>query len=197
MSSERVCSTSPLAKQASQLLQDMQFHSPNTKTLSTGDVPPRTPGTGFEDKFTDNSDHTRTPTCRRYNEDGGTPKPMMPPATPDMPTCSPASEAGSENSVNMAAHTLMILSRASIAKTSSSTPLKDNTHQSKPSKSTAKKRKLEDSNEHERRSHRKEHLSPSSSQKKKKTKKQRKKSADNFPTGMDVEKFLMTLHYDE
>ncbi|XP_077340082.1 protein NPAT isoform X2 [Lithobates pipiens] len=196
MSSERVCSTSPLAKQASQLLQDMQFHSPNTKTLSTGDVPPRTPGTGFEDKFTDNSDHTRTPTCRRYNEDGGTPKPMMPPATPDMPTCSPASEAGSENSVNMAAHTLMILSRASIAKTSSSTPLKDNTHQSKPSKSTAKKRRLEDSDEHERRSHRKELLSPSSSQKKKKMK-QRKKSTDNFPTGMDVEKFLMTLHYDE
>ncbi|XP_040196515.1 protein NPAT isoform X2 [Rana temporaria] len=194
VSSERVCSTSPLAKQASQLLQDMQFHSPNS--LSAEDVPPRTPGRGYEDKVTDNSDHTRTPTCRRYNEDGGTPKPMMPPATPDMPTCSPASEAGSENSVNMAAHTLMILSRASIAKTSSSTPLKDNTHQSKPSKSTAKKRRLEDSDEHERRSHRKELLSPSSSQKKKKMK-QRKKSADNFPTGMDVEKFLMTLHYDE
>ncbi|XP_018411738.1 PREDICTED: protein NPAT [Nanorana parkeri] len=194
---DRVCSTSPLAKQASQLLQDMQFHSPNTKPRSTGDVP-RTPGSGLEDKLADNnSDHTRTPTCRNYNEDGGTPKPMMPPATPDLPTCSPASEAGSENSVNMAAHTLMILSRASIAKASSSTPLKDNTHQSKPSKSTAKKRRLEDSDEYERRSHRKELLSPSSLQKKKKMKKHRKKSSDNFPAGMDVEKFLMSLHYDE
>lgn len=197
MSSDRVCSTSPLAKQAGQLLHDMQFHSPNTQLRSTGDVP-RTPGSGLEDKLTDNnSDHTRTPTCRRYNEDGGTPKPMMPPATPDLPTCSPASEAGSENSVNMAAHTLMILSRASIAKASSSTPLKDNTHQSKQSKSTGKKRRLEDSDEYERRSHRKELPSPSSLQKKKKMKKQRKKSSDNFPAGMDVEKFLMSLHYDE
>ncbi|KAM5181182.1 protein NPAT [Mantella aurantiaca] len=195
MPSERICSTSPLAKQASQLLQDIQFHSPNTKSRSTGDAP-RTPG--LEDKLTDNnSDHTRTPMSRRCNEDGGTPKPMMPLATPDLPTCSPASEAGSENSVNMAAHTLMILSRASISKASSSTPVKDNTRQSKPSKSTAKKRRLEDSDEYERRSHRKELLSPSSSQKKKKMKKQRKKSEGNFPPGMDVEKFLMSLHYDE
>ncbi|XP_072261508.1 protein NPAT [Pyxicephalus adspersus] len=197
MSLERVCCTSPLAKQASQLLQDMQFQSPITKPRSIGEVP-RTPGFAPEEKLADsNSDHTRTPICRRLNEDGGTPKPMMPPATPDMPTCSPASEAGSENSVNMAAHTLMILSRASMAKAGGSTPLKDSTHQPKPSKSTAKKRRLEDSDEYDRRSHRKELLSPSSLQKKKKMKKHRKKSTDNFPAGMDVEKFLMSLHYDE
>ncbi|KAM9319829.1 protein NPAT [Gastrophryne carolinensis] len=196
MSSERVCSTSPLAKQAGQLLQDIQFQSPTPKQRCPGDLPiPRTPGSGIEDR-TDKPEHRRTPRSRRYHEDLGTPKPMMPPATPELPTCSPASEAGSESSVNMAAHTLMILSRASIAKSSSNTPLKDNTTQSKSSKSVSKKRRLEESDEYERRSQRKELLSPSSLHKKKKRKK-RKRSMDSFPDGMDVDKFLMSLHYDE
>ncbi|XP_068122992.1 protein NPAT [Hyperolius riggenbachi] len=199
ISSERVCSTSPLAKQASQLLQDMHFQSPTSKPRSVGDLPlPRTPGSGMEEKVMDNhSDHLRTPVSRLYNEDGGMLKPMMPPTTPDLPTCSPASEAGSENSVNMAAHTLMILSQASISKSSSHTPLKDNSQQSRSSKSSAKKRRLEETKDYEKRPHKKELLSPSSSQRKKKMKKQRKKSSDNFPSGMDVEKFLMSLHYDE
>ncbi|KAG8584716.1 hypothetical protein GDO81_004737 [Engystomops pustulosus] len=196
---ERVCPTSPLLKQASHLLQGMQFQSPPPKQLSPIDLPhPSTPGSVLDDKPLDSHiDQTRTPTCKRYNEDGGTPKPVLPPATPDLPTCSPASEAGSENSVNMAAHTLMILSRASLSKSTGNTPLKDNTQQLKSSKGASKKRKLEDTEEFQRPSHKKEHLSPSSSQKKTKAKKQRRKSMDSFPAGMDVDKFLMSLHYDE
>ncbi|XP_044140755.1 protein NPAT isoform X2 [Bufo gargarizans] len=196
---ERVCPTSPLVKQASQLLQGMQFQSPTSKQSSQENLPlPSTPGSGLDDKPLDNHiEQTRTPTSKRYNEDGGTPKPMLPPATPDMPTCSPASEAGSENSVNMAAHTLMILSRASLAKSTGNTPLKDNTQQLKSSKSTSKKRKLEEAEESERQSNKREHLSPSTLPKRKKAKKHRKKSEDSFPAGMDVDKFLMSLHYDE
>ncbi|KAM4796106.1 protein NPAT [Rhinophrynus dorsalis] len=193
---ERNNPISPLAKPASDPLQGMQFNSPNPK-LSVADLPiPRTPGSGMDERLVDDSsERLKTPTTKRYSEDGGTPKPMLPPATPELPTCSPASEAGSENSVNMAAHTLMILSRATISK-SGSTPLKD-TQQLKSSKSTSKKRKLEDADEYQRQSHKKELLSPSSLLKKKKIKKHRKKNLDSFPAGMDVEKFLMSLHYDE
>ncbi|XP_056417631.1 protein NPAT isoform X1 [Hyla sarda] len=196
--SERVCPTSPLVRQASQLLQGMQFQSPTSKQPSQGDLAiPPTPGSGLDDKPLDNHiEQTRTPTSKRY-DDGGTPKPMLPPATPDLPTCSPASEAGSENSVNMAAHTLMILSRATLAKSSGNTPLKDNTQQIKSSKSSSKKRKLDETEEFERPTHKKDHISPATSQKKRRAKKQRKKSMDNFPAGMDVDKFLMSLHYDE
>ncbi|XP_075055006.1 protein NPAT [Mixophyes fleayi] len=196
-STERICPTSPLVKQASQLLHGMQFHSPNAKSFTVDDLPiPHTPGSGMDDKQLDNIlEHTRTPTCKRYS-DGGTPKLMKPPATPELPTCSPASEAGSESSVNMAAHTLMILSRASIAKSSSTTPLKDNIQHLKSSKSTSRKRKLEEADQFHRPSHSKEPLSPSTLQKKK-MKKHRKKSMDCFPAGMDVDKFLMSLHYDE
>ncbi|KAM3933195.1 protein NPAT isoform 2-T2 [Leptodactylus fuscus] len=199
VASERVCPTSPLVKQASHLLQDMHFQSPPSKQSSQGDLPiPSTPGIGLEEKPSDTQgDQARTPTCKRYNEDGGTPKPMFPPATPELPTCSPASEAGSENSVNMAAHTLMILSRASLAKSTGNTPLKDNTQQIKSCKSASKKRKLEDTEEFQRPTNKKEQISPSSSQKKKRAKKNRKKSMDSFPAGMDVDKFLMSLHYDE
>ncbi|XP_073518306.1 protein NPAT isoform X2 [Phyllobates terribilis] len=194
---ERVCPTSPLVKQASQLLQGMQFQSP--KKSSQEDLPfPPTPGSGLEDRPLENHvDQTRTPSSKRYNEEGGTPKPMFPPATPDLPTCSPASEAGSENSVNMAAHTLMILSRASLAKSGASTPLKDNSQQVKSSKSTSKKRKRDETEGYERQSHKRDHLSLSDLQKKKKARKHRKKSSDSFPAGMDVDKFLMSLHYDE
>ncbi|KAM4046351.1 protein NPAT isoform 2-T2 [Anomaloglossus baeobatrachus] len=195
---ERVCPTSPLVKQASQLLQGMQFQSPKKSSQEDLSFSPTT-GSGLEDGPLDNHvTQTRTPpTSKRSNEDGGTPKPMFPPATPDLPTCSPASEAGSENSVNMAAHTLMILSRASLAKSDPNTPLKDNTQQVKSSKSSSKKRKLEETEVFERQSNKKTHLSPSDIHKKKKAKKHRKKSTDNFPAGMDVDKFLMSLHYDE
>ncbi|XP_069615245.1 protein NPAT isoform X2 [Ranitomeya imitator] len=194
---KRVCPTSPLVKQASQLLQGMQFQSPKKSSQEDLSFPP-TPGSGLEDRQLDNHvDQTRTPTSKRYNEEGGTPKPMLPPATPDLPTCSPASEAGSENSVNMAAHTLMILSRASLAKSGSNTPLKDNSQQVKSSKSTSKKRKRDEPEGLERQSHKRDHLSLSDLQKKKKARKHRKKSTDSFPAGMDVEKFLMSLRYDE
>ncbi|XP_077154541.1 protein NPAT isoform X2 [Ranitomeya variabilis] len=194
---KRVCPTSPLVKQASQLLQGMQFQSPKKSSQEDLSFPP-TPGSGLEDRPLDNHvDQTRTPTSKRYNEEGGTPKPMFPPATPDLPTCSPASEAGSENSVNMAAHTLMILSRASLAKSGSNTPLKDNSQQVKSSKSTSKKRKRDEPEGQERQSHKRDHLSLSDLQKKKKARKHRKKSTDSFPAGMDVDKFLMSLRYDE
>ncbi|XP_073439099.1 protein NPAT isoform X2 [Dendrobates tinctorius] len=193
---ERVCPTSPLVKQASQLLQGMQFQSPKKSPREDFPFPP-TPGSGLDDRPLDNNvDQTRTPTSKRY-EEGGTPKPMLPPATPDLPTCSPASEAGSENSVNMAAHTLMILSRASLAKSGASTPLKDSCQQVKSSKSASKKRKRDEPEGFERQSHKRDHLSQSDLQKKKKARKHRKKSTDSFPVGMDVDKFLMSLRYDE
>lgn len=78
---------------------------------------------------------------------------MIPPVAPDLPACSPASETGSENSVSMAAHTLMILSRAAISRTASTTPLKDNTQQFRTSsRNTTKKRKIEELDERERNS---------------------------------------------
>ncbi|XP_053564524.1 protein NPAT isoform X2 [Bombina bombina] len=186
----RAYRTSPLTKQASDILSSMQFHSPNAKSTSEGDIPiPRTPGSAIEDLLAEGtSDHVR-----RYSEDGGTPKPMLPPMTPELPACSPASEAGSENSVNMAAHTLMILSRASMVKTGSSTPLKDNSQQLKSSR----KRKIEESGDQDKQSHKADLYNPSAMLKKKKMKKSRKKSLDSFPSGMDVDKFLMSLNYDE
>ncbi|KAM8977649.1 protein NPAT [Pelodytes ibericus] len=184
--------SSTLAKKASDILHGIQFHSPNEKQLDDGELPiPRTPGSGMDERLTDDPS---TPTCKRY-DDGGTPKPKLPTANSEFPTCSPASEAGSESSVNMAAHTLMILSRASMSKSGSNTPLKDNTQHDKSSKSSSKKRKIEETGERDRQSHKKELHSPIL--KKKKMKKHRKKSLDSFPAGMDVDKFLMSLHYDE
>jgi hypothetical protein len=53
----------------------------------------------------------------------------------------------------MAAHTLMILSRAAISRTTSTTPLKDNTQQFRTSsRSATKKRKIEELDECERNS---------------------------------------------
>ncbi|XP_060129832.1 protein NPAT isoform X3 [Zootoca vivipara] len=144
------CLTSPLTKQAVEMLHDIQRQSPTSKLPENVDLPvPRTPsGTG--DRHSDDTfDIIRTPTCRRYSEDSTTPRIMVPPATPDLPACSPASETSSENSVSMAAHTLMILSRAAIARTSTTTPLKDNTQQFRSLRS-AKKRKTEDVVECER-----------------------------------------------
>lgn len=145
--------SSPFGKQCVEMLQDIQWQSPTAKTAENGELPvPRTPS-GVGDRHTeDTTDSVRTPTCRRFPEESGTPRIMVPPATPDLPACSPASETGSENSVSMAAHTLMILSRAAIARTSTATPLKDNTQQFRALRSTAKKRKPEDLNEGDRNS---------------------------------------------
>ncbi|XP_014733130.1 PREDICTED: protein NPAT isoform X2 [Sturnus vulgaris] len=190
---------SPFSKQCMEMLQDIQWQSPSGKTVENGELPvPRTPS-GVGDRHTDDTtDSVRTPTCRRFNEESTTPRIMVPPATPDLPACSPASETGSENSVSMAAHTLMILSRAAIARTSTATPLKDNTQQFRALRSTVKKRKLEDLNEGERNSrsaNRKDLQSSPTPAKKKKIKK--KKLPNSFPAGMDVDKFLLSLHYDE
>ncbi|XP_068037481.1 protein NPAT isoform X3 [Anomalospiza imberbis] len=191
--------SSPFGKQCVEMLQDIQWQSPAGKAVENGELPvPRTPS-GVGDRHTDDTtDSVRTPTCRRFNEDSTTPRIMVPPATPDLPACSPASETGSENSVSMAAHTLMILSRAAIARTSAATPLKDNTQQFRALRSTVKKRKLEDLNEGERNSRsasRKDLQSSPTPSKKKKIKK--KKLPNSFPAGMDVDKFLLSLHYDE
>ncbi|XP_075274499.1 protein NPAT isoform X1 [Opisthocomus hoazin] len=198
-SSQGLCLSSPFTKQCVEMLQDIQWHSPASKTAENGELPvPRTPS-GVGDRHTDDTtDSVRTPTCRRFNEDSTTPRIMVPPATPDLPACSPASETGSENSVSMAAHTLMILSRAAIARTSTATPLKDNTQQFRSLRSTVKKRKLEDLNEGERNSrsaNRRDLQSSPTPSKKKKIKK--KKLPNSFPAGMDVDKFLLSLHYDE
>ncbi|KFV05817.1 Protein NPAT, partial [Tauraco erythrolophus] len=153
VSAQGPCLPSPFTKQCVEVLQDVQWQSPTSKTVENGELPvPRTPS-GVGDRHTDDTtDSVRTPTCRRFNEDSTTPRIMVPPATPDLPACSPASETGSENSVSMAAHTLMILSRAAIARTSTATPLKDNTQQFRSLRSAVKKRKLEDLNEGERNS---------------------------------------------
>lgn len=106
--------TSSLAKQAAEMLHDIQGHgSPSDPAGHSQEENPNAP---------------RTPGRQKKGKDGdGTPKHLLPPNTPDVPSCSPASEAGSENSINMAAHTLMILSRATIARTG--TPLKDSLRQ--------------------------------------------------------------------
>ncbi|KAK1785772.1 hypothetical protein P4O66_003152 [Electrophorus voltai] len=142
-----LCKTSPLTKQAVEMLQDIQSQSPTStpsrrKGTTCLDLPlPRTPGPGRMQE--DSLDGLRTPSrLRQGREAEGTPRHLPPPATPDLPSCSPASEAGSENSINMAAHTLMILSRA--ARTGG--PLKDSLRQeeagvAKSSASSSKKRK--------------------------------------------------------
>lgn len=97
--------TSSLAKQAAEMLHNLQGHNQEESSNS-----PRTPGRQ-----------------KKAKDGDGTPKHLLPPGTPEVPSCSPVSEAGSENSINMAAHTLMILSRATIARTG--TPLKDSLRQ--------------------------------------------------------------------
>lgn len=142
------CKTSPLTKQAVEMLQDIQSQSPVStppkKRTSSDLLLPKTPVPGhLQDDLLDS---LRTPSRQRHGHEGeGTPRHLAPPATPDLPTCSPASEAGSENSINMAAHTLMILSRA--ARTGG--PLKNSLRQeeagaAKSSASKGKKRKHTD-----------------------------------------------------
>ncbi|NWZ63137.1 NPAT protein, partial [Acrocephalus arundinaceus] len=209
-SSQGLGLSSPFSKQCVEMLQDIQWQSPAGKTVENGELPvPRTPSGVGDRHMDDTTDSVRTPTCRRFNEDSTTPRIMVPPATPDLPACSPASETGSENSVSMAAHTLMILSRAAIARTSTAAPLKDNTQQFRALRSTVKKRKLEDLNEGERNSrsaNRKDLQSSPTPAKKKKIKASTNilikilniyKLPNSFPAGMDVDKFLLSLHYDE
>uniref|UniRef100_A0A3B1JFR7 Nuclear protein, ataxia-telangiectasia locus n=1 Tax=Astyanax mexicanus TaxID=7994 RepID=A0A3B1JFR7_ASTMX len=198
MSNKPSSKTSPLTKQAIEMLQDIQSQSPTATTprrKGTGclDLPlPRTPGSGrLQEDFMEG---LRTPSRQRLGRDAeGTPRQLAPPATPDIPSCSPASEAGSENSINMAAHTLMILSRA--ARTGG--PLKDSLRQeeaglAKTSASKGKKRKHTEPSP----SAKKELQLSGSSGSKKKSKKQ-KKLLDSFPHDLDVDKFLSSLHYDE
>ncbi|XP_036601193.1 protein NPAT [Trichosurus vulpecula] len=191
-------SASPLTKNSVEKLHDLHWHSPANRLPSTGDLPvPRTPGSGTGEKHREEPcDSIQTPTNRRYSDESGTPKGMVPPATPDLPACSPASETGSENSVNMAAHTLMILSRAAISRTTSK-PLKDNTQQFRSSRSTTKKRKLEDLDECDRTARSSSKNLPNSTVPVKKKKIKKKKLPNSFPAGMDVDKFLLSLHYDE
>lgn len=178
--------TSSLAKQAAEMLQDIQGHnSPCTPVkrpgASASDLTlPRTPN---EDESTDSAE---TPSRQRKGRDKeGTPKQLLPPNTPDIPTCSPASEAGSESSVNMAAHTLMILSRAAIARTG--TPLKDSLRQEGVGEKMAVGSKI---------SKKRKPSTPTSSPPAKKDR-ERKKLIDCFPHDLDVDKFLSSLHYDE
>ncbi|XP_055751527.1 protein NPAT-like isoform X1 [Salvelinus fontinalis] len=196
-SSKNPSKTSPLTKQAAEMLHDIQgLNPPSTPSKRPGmgcpDLPlPLTPG-----RFQETLDFPRTPARQRLGRDGeGTPRALVPPATPDLPSCSPASEAGSENSINMAAHTLMILSRAAIARTG--TPLKDSLRQEGAGTvatvvAKSKKRKQP---EPLASPPAKKDLSGSSGSKKKAKKQQ--KLMDSFPDDLDVDKFLSSLHYDE
>ncbi|NWJ10268.1 NPAT protein, partial [Crypturellus undulatus] len=193
-----LCLASPFAKQCVELLQDMPWHSPAGKAAEHGELPvPRTP-CGVGDRLAeDTADSVRTPTCRRLSEEGATPRAMVPPATPDLPACSPASETGSENSVSMAAHTLMILSRAAMARSSGASPLKESAQQLRPARAALKKRKLEELGEGERNPRAAVRRDLQGSPTPSKKKKIKAKLPNSFPAGMDVDKFLLSLHYDE
>ncbi|XP_040832826.1 protein NPAT [Ochotona curzoniae] len=183
----------------SETSQDVHWHSPASR-LTEGDLPGvRTAGAGTGEKHKEEpTDGIKAPSSRRCGEDSSIAKVMVPPVTADLPACSPASETGSENSVNMAAHTLMILSRAAISRTTSTTPLKDNTQQFRASsRSTTKKRKIEELDERERNSRVSTKNLANSSVPMKKKKIKKKKLPSSFPAGMDVDKFLLSLHYDE
>nr|XP_040032878.1 protein NPAT isoform X3 [Gasterosteus aculeatus aculeatus] len=194
--------TSSLVKQAAEMLHDINGldspSSPVKRPAAAGSDhvggPPRTPGPGRG--LEESVDRARTPSRQRRGRDGeGTPKHLIPPNTPDVPGCSPASEAGSENSINMAAHTLMILSRAAIARTG--TPLKDSLRQEEagensPTSSKSSKKRKPASPTASPRAKKESKQSPSQ-----KSDRERKKLVDFFPHDLDVDKFLSSLHYDE
>ncbi|KAG7479685.1 NPAT isoform X1 [Solea senegalensis] len=192
--------TSSLVKQAAEMLQDIQgLNSPSTpvKRPGVGTPEPSLPRTPVTDSNqVQSTDNLRTPSRQKKGKDGEeTPKRIILPNTPDVPTCSPASEAGSENSINMAAHTLMILSRAAIAR--SGTPLKNSLRQegagekSPTSSKNSKKRKQSSPSDSQPA---KKESKPSPSRKKDR---ERKRLVDCFPHDLDVDKFLSSLHYDE
>ncbi|KAM9853494.1 protein NPAT [Aulostomus maculatus] len=194
-----ISKTSSLAKQAAEMLQDIQGQNSSPKSVKRPGVSsselifPRNPGTGCNQQ--ESTDCPTTPSRHKKGKDGeGTPKHVRPPNTPDVPTCSPASETGSENSVSMAAHTLMILSRAAIAR--AGTPLKDSLRQEgvgerSPTSSKTKKRK-QSSPTASPPAKKESKSSPS-----KKNDQERKKLINCFPHDLDVDKFLSSLHYDE
>ncbi|KAI1893427.1 hypothetical protein AGOR_G00123610 [Albula goreensis] len=151
--------TSALVRQVVDPLQDIQQQSP-TPTLSKSPPHPRTPTLEIDRKATP-SHLSRDPTAA------------------DTPTCSPAA--------NMAAHTLMILSRATVA------PLRDSSQQGAPQNSASNRKK-----------HMQEELNASPAPSKelqlsanRTNAKRRKRLLDSFPDDLDVEKFLSSLHYDE
>ncbi|XP_026153752.1 protein NPAT [Mastacembelus armatus] len=200
MATKAPSKTSSLVKQAAEMLQDIQgLNCPSTPVRRPGACSsecslPRTAGAGQTQE--ESADCQRTPSQQKKCKDGeGTPKHLMPPNAQDVPNCSPASEAGSENSINMAAHTLMILSRAAIARTG--TPLKDSLRQegvaekSPTSSKNAKKRK-QSSPTGSPPAKKESKRSPG-----KKKDRERKKLMDCFPHDLDVDKFLSSLHYDE
>ncbi|XP_018603805.2 protein NPAT [Scleropages formosus] len=191
--------TTPLTKQAAEMLQDIQGQNPTSSPskrsgLVCSELPlPRTPCPGVPtDEVTD---CLKTPARGRGLD--GTPRRLAPPATPEMPTCSPASEAGSESSISMAAQTLIFLSRAAVEKPG--TPLKDSMQQQGVSytnttvSSKGKKRKQDESHGNSTVKELQLSVAPAS---KKKSKKQ-KRFLDSFPDNLDVDKFLSSLHYDE
>ncbi|XP_017275464.1 protein NPAT isoform X2 [Kryptolebias marmoratus] len=185
---------SPLAKQAVEMLQDiLGLNAPVNKAGASGSDP-GPPGTGQTHEAP--AECPRTPSRQKRGKDGeGTSKHLIPPNTPDVPTCSPASEAGSENSINMAAHTLMILSRAAIARTG--TPLKDSMRQEGageklPVSSKNSKKRKQSSPSGSPPAKRESRRSPS-----RKKERERKKLVDCFPRDLDVDKFLSSLHYDQ
>ncbi|KAK7171853.1 hypothetical protein R3I93_004220 [Phoxinus phoxinus] len=197
-SNKTLCKTSPLTKQAAEMLQDIQCQAPADtppkRPAARGpDLPhPRTPGPGRAQE--EQTDGLRTPSRQRLRREGeSTPRHLPPPATPDIPSCSPASEAGSENSINMAAHTLMILSRA--ARTGG--PLKDSLRQEEASAGKSAIPKAKKRKQLETSPLAKKELQLSSSSSSKNKSKKQKKLLDSFPDDLDVDKFLSSLHYDE
>ncbi|XP_072317187.1 protein NPAT isoform X2 [Eucyclogobius newberryi] len=183
-SSKPPSKASVLAKKAAEMLQDFQALNPSSTPK----------GADLSSQEESGSDCPKTPTRTRKSRDAeGTPRHLMPPNSSDIPTCSPASEAGSESSINMAAHTLMILSRAALARTG--TPLKNSLRQegageqSPTTSKVTKKRKQSTPTS-----------SPPAKKEAKRTpskKKERKKLVECFPQDLDVDKFLSSLHYDE
>lgn len=178
-SSKASSKTSALAKQAAEMLHDIQaLNSPSTP----------------KDQEESGSDCPKTPVRTRKGRDGdGTPRHLVPPNGSDIPTCSPASEAGSESSINMAAHTLMILSRAAMARTG--TPLKNSLRQE-----GAGERSPTGTKNTKKRKQSSPASSPPAKKESKRTpskKKERKKLMECFPQDLDVDKFLSSLHYDE
>ncbi|KAG1951744.1 protein NPAT [Pimephales promelas] len=197
-SNKTLCKTSPLTKQAAEMLQDIQGQgpadTPPKRPAARGpDLPlPRTPGPGRAQE--EQMEGLRTPSRQRLRREGeSTPRHLPPPATPDIPSSSPASEAGSENSINMAAHTLMILSRA--ARTGG--PLKDSLRQEEASAGKSAIPKAKKRKQLETSPLAKKELQLSSSSSSKKKSKKQKKLLDSFPDDLDVDKFLSSLHYDE
>ncbi|XP_077579610.1 protein NPAT [Stigmatopora nigra] len=188
--------TSSLAIQAAEMLQNIQELPPPPtpgKTLELNNPDPPALETGGSHSEAKNS--PTTPLQQKKGKDAeGTPKSLLRHNTSDVTTRSPASETGSENSINMAAHTLMILSRAAIARTGS--PLKDSLRQDPDEKSPtslkmSKKRKQSPPTSSPI-------VKKSSKQSPAKKKTREKKNFMNcFPQDFDVDKFLSSLHYDE